>query len=190
MKIFSINIIAILLIISLSWSVWSQDIDIQSISPPPGFEPLGGPGVGENMESKTGIGIIQKVTSSELIVNSKLFRISSDIQKKEIKDPSKIKDYILMKGTVISYELNNNGEIVACQKIGQIHSFCQIDRINSTCVVCNDEYRKLAAGITFKNTEGKSLPRSAFNRGDRVGLLFDDNKQVLSIWKLNNFLLY
>lgn len=182
--------IVILLITGLSWQAWSQDIDIHTISPPPGFEPLGGPGVGENVESKTGIGIIQKVTSSELIVNSKLFRISSDIQKKEIKDLSRIKDYILMKGSVISYELNNTGEIIACQKIGQIHSFCQIDRINSTCIVCNDEYRKFASGLTFKNIEGKSIPGSYFNRGDSVGLSFDDNKQVVSIWKLNNFLLY
>jgi hypothetical protein len=191
MKIFSLISIGVVLIISgLSWHAWSQDIDIHPISPPPGFEPLGGPGIGENIGPKKGIGIIQKISSSEIIINSKLYRISPDIKKKKIKDPRLLKDYILMNGSIVSFQLNNLGEIVDCKKIGQIHKFCWINSIDDEGIVCNDQYRKLSSSYTFKDIEGKAIPKSAFNEGDRVGLLFDDNKQVLSIWKLNDFLLY
>jgi hypothetical protein len=186
-----IYFIAIFFLISgLSYNLIAQDIDIQPINPPPGFESVEGPVTGENLQSLTGKGIIQKVNSNHIIISSKLYYIAADIKEKKIESSSYFKENALTRGSIVTFELNNRGELVDYQKIGQIHTFCKIDRISDKCVVCNDQYRKFSKSILFYDINAKKLSRSDLQKGNRVGLTLDSKRHVITIWKVNNFLLY
>ncbi len=63
-----------------------------------------------------------------------------------------------------------------------------IDRIGENDIVLNDEQFDLVPGVEFFSETGKSISKSAFQKGDHVGFRSNPEKfyEINALWKIKN----
>jgi hypothetical protein len=163
---------------------FAQNITIDPVAPPPGMSPP--PQTGETDIHSSDKGIIQKVSETDLIINSKRYLISKHMKKKKMTKISDLRKYSLSRGSIVKFDLNKKGEIIAIEKQNQLHSFCIIDRIDHNGIVCNDRYYRFSAKVKFYNSDCSSLSRSFFKIQTKVGLEFNQDRQLIGVWKIED----
>lgn len=162
-----------------------QDIHIQPIDPMPGFESVGGPAFGEPVSEYSGKGLVQYVTSSKIIINSKMYFVEpgspcvQQITSGEIKQTS-----------IVSFELNEQSQINFLKKIVQLNDTGIIDRITDSAVVYSDHFRELFLYATYHDISGNEINRYDFNKGTFIGLTLNKDNEITSLWKLDGHYMY
>jgi len=163
--------------------VFCENIQIQSIDPMPGFEKVGGPAFGESIESYSGKGLVQYVSESKIIINSKMFFIDSSCI-------NQISDNQVRQGSIVKYELNKQARIINIELVIQLTVTGKIDRIDRNAVVLNDQYYLLDLFMTYHDIAGKQIGHYDIKKGDFVGLTLDQDDNVKSLWYLNGHYMY
>jgi hypothetical protein len=182
-----IVIASLIFFIPFTHLIFAQNITIDPITPP--VENPRSQSIETDIHS-SGKGIVQKASESELIINSKKYRVSKYIKKNQIQKVSDLKKYSISRGSIVTFGLNKKGEIVIIEKQHQIHKFCIVDRMDSRGLVCNDRYYRFSSNATFYDINFRTTSRTFFRIQSKVGLEFNQKRQVLGVWKLDKNLFH
>jgi len=158
-------------------------IQIESIDPMPGFESVGGPAFGEPVESFSGKGLVQYISESKIMINSKMYFIDSSCL------PLIVSNRI-SRACIVAYELNKQARIKQLDVIARLAVIGTINRINSNELVINDHFYKFGIYATYHNVFGNQISQYDINKGDFVGLIFNKDSDIRSLWHLNGFYMY
>jgi hypothetical protein len=164
--------------------IFAQNITIDPVAPPPDVTPS--PQPGETDIYSKNKGIVQKASQSYLIINGKKYRISKYLKKKKMTKLSDLRDTSISIGSIVKFDLNKMGEIITIEKIHQLHSFCIVDRIDNSGIVCNDRYYKFSSNIKFYDSNGRTISRAFFKIHTKVGMELDQNRQLIGVWKFDH----
>jgi len=167
----------------ITFQAYSENININEIDPMPGFEKVTGPAFGEPVESYSGQGLVQYVSGSKIIINSKVFFIDESCK---IETPGDQ----LQNSCIVKYELNKRARIISIKTVVQLILTGNIDRITSNEIVVDDQYFKFSLFATYHNTKGKHISRLAIEKGNFVGLALNKESKVESLWFLNGHIIY
>jgi hypothetical protein len=160
-----------------------ETIQIQTIDSMPGFEKVGGPAFGESVKSYSGQGLVQYVSDSKIIINSKMFLIDKDCKDKIVSGQIK-------KAYIVTYELNKQARIKDIVCVVQLAVTGKIDRIDGEAVVVNDHYYPLDLFITYHDIDGHNIGHYDIEKGDFVGLALKKEGNVSELWYLNGHYMY
>jgi len=62
------------------------------------------------------------------------------------------------------------------------HGYGRLDRIGLSEVVIGDSLEKLAPVVTYHTPDNQNATREHFKSGDLVGYMIDSDRQVVSLW--------
>jgi len=178
-KFFSI----ILLLLTISQPAYCEDIHIQSIEPMPGFEKVGGPAFGEAVKSYSGQGLVQFVSDSKIMINSKMYFMDDTCA-------ALITSGQIQKASIVTYKLNKQAMIIKLEIVAQLTVTGKIDRIDSNALVINDHYYPLSHFVSYDDISGDRISHYDLNKNDFVGLTFNQEQEIKSVWYLNGYYLY
>jgi len=176
-------LIILLLIIFCSHQGYCENIQIDTIAPMPGFEKVGGPAFGESVENYSGQGLVQYISDLKIIINSKMFFIEKSCE-------NQISSGQIRRASIVKYELNKQARIHAIECVVQLAATGKIDRINSDELVVDDQYYLIDLFVTYHEISGDQISRFDFKKGAFVGLTFNEEEKVHSIWYLNGHYIY
>ncbi|MBF0450179.1 MAG: hypothetical protein HQK75_05715 [Candidatus Magnetomorum sp.] len=182
MKIFYITF---LLLVSLGTNGFCENIHIQSIDPMPGFESVGGPAFGEPVSTYSGKGIVQYITATKIMINSKMYLV----------DPSsacvhQITSGEIRQSSIVSYELNELAHVSKLTLVVQLTDTGIINRITDNEVIYSDHYRALFLYVICYDITGEEINRYDLQKGDFIGLTVNKENEIDSLWKLDGHYMY
>jgi len=173
----------VIVLIVLSHHAFCENIQIQSIEPMPGFEKVGGPAFGESVESYRGQGLVQYLSDSKIMINSKMYFIDKSCEKL-------ISSEEIRRASIVKFELNKQARINNIEVVVQLTITGKIDRIDSNALVLDDQYFPLDLFITYHDITGNQIGHYDINKGDFVGLTVNKEENVKSLWYLNGHYMY
>jgi len=173
----------ILLLFVFSHYGFCENIHIQTINPMPGFEKVGGPAFGEKVTSYSGQGLVQYVSESRIMINSKMYFMNKACENQTATGQ-------IRKACIVKYTLNKQAVINNLVLIVQLKNTGKVDRIDDDAVVINDHFYKLGLFITYHDISGYNTSHYNIKKGDFVGVTFNKENHVKSLWYLNGHYLY
>jgi len=162
-----------------------ENISIQPISPLPDFENIGGPAFGEPVDNLDGKGLVQYVTPSKIIINSKMYNVDP-------KSPctKQITSGEIRIASIVSFKLNNQAYVNELQTIVKFNDIGSIYRISDDHVVYNDIYKSFSLYISYHDITGNDINRYDFDKGTFIGLKLNEDNEITSMWKLDGHYMY
>ena len=173
----------IILLLTISQSGYCKDIQIQSIEPMPGFEKVGGPAFGEAVKSYSGQGLVQFVSDTKIMINSKMYFMDDACV-------AQITSGQIQKASIVTFKLNKQAMIIKLDIVAQLTVTGKIDRIDSNALIINDHYYKLSHFVTYYDISGDKISHYDIDKNDFVGLTFNKEQEINSVWYLNGYYLY
>jgi hypothetical protein len=174
---------SLIILFAFCYYGYCESIQIQTIDPMPGFEKVGGPAFGEPVESYSGQGLVQYVSESKIMINSKMYFIDNSCV-------NQITSGQIVKASIVKYALNKHGKIINIEIVVQLTATGKIDRIDREAVVVNDIYHLLDLFINYHDINGHNIGHYDLNKRDFVGLVLNKDNNVRAIWYLNGHNLY
>jgi len=160
-----------------------ENIQIKPIDKLPEFKNVGGPAFGEPVKSYSGKGLVQYVSDSKMIINSKMYFLDSSCVPLITSDK-------IRTGSIVSYALNKQAHITNLTLVVKLAVIGRIDRIDTDAIICDDHYYKFSLYVTYHSFNAEKLGKYDFEKGCYVGLTFNKERKINSIWYLNGHYLY
>ena len=162
-----------------------DNIQIESIEPMPDFTNVGGPVFGEPVSSYSGKGLVQYVSKSKIMINSKMYFVDQTSPCIKMIETQNIQP-----ASIVSYTLNKKACVNHLELIVQLDYTDRLDRMDNNAAVCNDTYRDFYIHISFHDISGDRISRYDFDNGDYVGMVVNKNREIESLWQLNGHYMY
>jgi len=162
-----------------------DSVQIESIDPMPDFKNVGGPAFGEKVKSYSGKGLVQYVSSTKMMINSKMYFVDQTSPCVEMIETHQIK-----RASIVSFTLNKKASVNQLKLIVQLDFTGILDRMDDIAVVCDDTYRELYIHASFHDISDRAITRYDFDIGDFIGMTVNQDRQIESLWYLNGYFLY
>jgi len=162
-----------------------ENITIQPIEPLPAFKEVGGPAFGEPVDTFEGKGLIQYVTPSKIIINSKMYLV----------DPNSACTEQIISGeiriaSIVSFKLNEQAYVNELKIIVIFNDIGIIYRMSDDHIVYNDIYKSFSLYMSYHDITGNDINKYDFNKGTFIGLTFNNDNEITSLWKLDGHYMY